>query len=397
MKKINYIIIALLAHIPIFSSHDIKEKLAKDAQAQIAGLGEPNLPDDIKVKTKDNKIIPLPKVLINVFELVKTALENDKDAKEIPLPSVTSQAYNLIVIVLYDPKGQALNNLKQITYHVNQLVNEKNINTVYHAADYLGVNKQNPLFKVLAKRYAQLIHENLEAFTKGPRPQLDLIAQAKSLVNAKYYLPEIANQYFLLYVDDIDQKLDTASKPTIQELQEHGLLQEDIIKEFPNLEKNPNATNKSGSFPLDYYAIDDLNMKSIKSLLKLGAKPILRHLNMLDIPTADFLIKAGAPLDRIDHRDKGTPLMEAARIGDPKWIKYLIEKGAQVNIPRADGKTALDIALDYLKLVEENPMVTGRTLPPLHKKAFENSIQQRNEIIAILKKAGAREGKTLSK
>lgn len=331
MKHLNFVIfLTFLYQIGTYASTDEKSKGAKSALAQVI-----DLPDNIKVKTKDEHIIPLPKSLINTFELVKTALENDQDAKEIPLPSVNRDAYDRLVTILYNAQSQALSNQKEISQHVNQLINEKNINAIYQAAEYLSINKQNYLFKALAQKYAQLIHEYFENIAKGVKPVIDTVTQAKSLVNAKYYLSEIANQYFLLYEDDIDKKLGIISKPTVQELIDHGFLTRELGKAYSNNEEWESTI--SGP---------EMTVKRLKGLLKLTKQPTwLARWAVTDLDAKNTLDKIKLLVK--SESDIVPILIGAAAFGHPTVVKYIL--GLGINARNRIGKTALTYAILQLE------------------------------------------------
>lgn len=327
--NMNYLlIITVFAQASLFSSTDEKSNAAKSSQAHIKS-------DVLSVETNDKKIIQIPKELIPIFGLVTKAIEADSDAKQIPLPSVDSAGFNTIVNLLYDAKRHTRNNRKQIEDRVAQAINSKNINGIYRVAEYLDVSKQNDLFKALAKKYAQLIYNNIELLTKGQRPERDVIAQAKSLVNAKYYLPQIANQYFLLYEEDIDNKLGTTSKPTIQELIDYGFLTDSFVKNFTNLENDPNEI-VGDSTPWGLAIHFKLPIKSIKALLKRGTKPDLADITYYpkesQLTIARMFVKAGAPID--GGPDSVPPLIVAIRTNNYELVKYLLSLGANVNIKR---------------------------------------------------------------
>lgn len=408
MQKLTYILVILFSYTPIYTSTDSKEKaeLAKNTQDQIIEQNKLQLPDNLNVKTNDNKIFVLPKALINTFDLIKTALEGDNDAKEVPLPAINSNIYNIIAKILSNPETNILNDQEQIRAQIAQLVNAQNINQVYHAADYLGISKHHLFFKLLAQKYAQLIHEYLENVTTGKKADVDLIAHAQSLVNAKYYLPQIANQYFLRYGDDVDKILGVTSKPNVQDLIDFGFLTADFVKAFPDLENNPDVAVNIEAIPglvKSYSAHIALltplraaillnDIKAVKGLLKRGARADLKGQNYLNdvmhapdnmsMTLAQLLITAGAPINLPDNNNR-TPLMNAAIRQKITILEYLLKLGADINQKNSDGRTALDLLMKELHFV----------------RAFGHIDLQKNleRTIRSLKKLGAKTAAEMAK
>ena len=66
------------------------------------------------------------------------------------------------------------------------------------------------------------------------------------------------------------------------------------------------------------------------------------------MPTVvDALIKAGSDVNALDAK-KQSPLMVAAQRGNEKVVEILINAGADVNLKNADGKSAEDLANEYM-------------------------------------------------
>lgn len=404
MKSIKYIILVVLfAHLNTHAGADEKSKSAKNAQNQIAGLDESNLPNNFKVKTSDNEILPLPKVLINKFDLIKKALENDKDEREIPLPGVSAANFIIISGILYNAQTDALNNFDQIKNRIQNLVDNHNINGIYKSADYLGIDPNDPLFAALTDRYAQIIHEYLQAQEKlgaqeKNKLKPNLIAQAQNIPNAKYYLPLIAKQYFLLFTQDIDKELGVISRPSLEELKKYRLLTDNIINQFSNLEKDPNQVNQDNRTALgEAIFLDDLN--AVKALLKLGARADLKGQNHLldvvlhdkknQIPIATLLINAGAPLNQ--ETNSTNPLLAAIRATKKELVKLLVENGADITqevlfaTPLIQAKVAIPAILKEIKAME-----------PLDKEEneyYQKKLNDSREILDFLQKTIAQKRK----
>jgi hypothetical protein len=84
-----------------------------------------------------------------------------------------------------------------------------------------------------------------------------------------------------------------------------------------------------------------------------------------DLEATRAAIRAGIPVDRRDHYDN-TLLMEAAHQRDARWVKMLLEEGASVHAENPRWGTALD-------------------------QAIRSGVRGRDEVIALLKAAGARD------
>ena len=84
-----------------------------------------------------------------------------------------------------------------------------------------------------------------------------------------------------------------------------------------------------------------------------------------DLDATRAALRAGIPVDRRDHYDN-TLLMEAAHQHDVRWVKMLLEEGADVHAANPRWGTALD-------------------------QAIRTRYRGRDEVIAVLKAAGARD------
>ena len=114
-------------------------------------------------------------------------------------------------------------------------------------------------------------------------------------------------------------------------------------------------SNKSGETPLMMASIDG-NLPLVKTLV-LGHKAQLDHIgwNPLHyacakghLEVAQFLVANGAIVDSLSAGNT-TPLMMAVQSGNEQLVKFLLDKGADLQLKNANGLTAIDIADIYDK------------------------------------------------
>jgi ankyrin repeat protein len=121
-----------------------------------------------------------------------------------------------------------------------------------------------------------------------------------------------------------------------------------------------------------YHAVEQDDTKMVKLLLEAGADPSLATengglplLSALSNPeTLDLLLKAGADPNGVD-RDSNPVLFEALFAVSAEAAEALIEAGADVNRPGADGRTPLTRARDggaesIAKLLERHGATDGK-------------------------------------
>jgi ankyrin repeat protein len=114
-------------------------------------------------------------------------------------------------------------------------------------------------------------------------------------------------------------------------------------------------SNKSGETPLMMASIDG-NLPLVKTLV-LGHKAQLDHIGWTPLhyacakghlEVAQFLVANGAIVDSLSVGNT-TPLMMAVQSGNEQLVKFLLDKGADLQLKNANGLTAIDIADIYDK------------------------------------------------
>jgi len=114
-------------------------------------------------------------------------------------------------------------------------------------------------------------------------------------------------------------------------------------------------SNKIGETPLMMASIDG-NLPLVKTLV-LGHKAQLDHIGWTPLhyacakghlEVAQFLVANGAIVDSLSVGNT-TPLMMAVQSGNEQLVKFLLDKGADLQLKNANGLTAIDIADIYDK------------------------------------------------
>ena len=114
-------------------------------------------------------------------------------------------------------------------------------------------------------------------------------------------------------------------------------------------------SNKSGETPLMMASIEG-NLPLVKTLV-LGHKAQLDHIGWTPLhyacakghlEVAQFLVANGAIIDSLSVGNT-TPLMMAVHSGNEQLVKFLLDKGADLQLKNANGLTAIDIADIYDK------------------------------------------------
>lgn len=257
-----------------------------------------------------------------------------------------------------------------------------------------GFYSLRPLVQAILYSDEKIVSYLLEKGAEGKEEALPFLNNQKNskmieLLEGKKQKPAKNLSNFLKYLKEsfIDKNLKKAIKPEITELflmkkieqkKDISLFMNEFIKNYHiktsvllhwatkhNCVGTMDMLIKLG-FPLNYlwygertplgYAVLNGNLSAAKLLIKNGADIHLtdrfgetvlhRAVFYSDKAMVDLLIKSGANI----NQESGsclyqTPLMIAAEQKDVKMVKYLIEKGADVNFVSSDGKTALYWAL----------------------------------------------------
>jgi len=84
------------------------------------------------------------------------------------------------------------------------------------------------------------------------------------------------------------------------------------------------------------------------------AENIIEAVNKIDIISLNVLLAEGAAIDTVDDAGN-TPLILAAKIGNPRMIDIILAHEPEVNIRNSDGNTALMIASEagILSIVQD--------------------------------------------
>ncbi|WP_313229687.1 ankyrin repeat domain-containing protein [Stenotrophomonas acidaminiphila] len=81
-----------------------------------------------------------------------------------------------------------------------------------------------------------------------------------------------------------------------------------------------------------------------------GDAPLMRAVWGRSIPVALLLLEAGADVDNVDGLTGDTPLLAAARSGQPSMCQLLLTHGADLEAFNQDGEGAMDLAADTASL-----------------------------------------------
>jgi hypothetical protein len=77
-----------------------------------------------------------------------------------------------------------------------------------------------------------------------------------------------------------------------------------------------------------------------------GDMPLMRAVWGRSLAVAELMLKAGADVDGVDGMTGDTPLLAAARSGQPSMCLLLLENGADLETFNQDGEGAMDLADD---------------------------------------------------
>jgi uncharacterized protein len=88
----------------------------------------------------------------------------------------------------------------------------------------------------------------------------------------------------------------------------------------------------------------DVNIKERSGETALSKAAYWGHLEIINL-----LLSAGAEVNGIDNEEGSAPLINAIYFGRIQIVKILLDAGANPNLRDKNGKTAIEIALEYQK------------------------------------------------
>ena len=109
-----------------------------------------------------------------------------------------------------------------------------------------------------------------------------------------------------------------------------------------------------------------------------------------EVETAKFLIGKGANVN-VQHKDGGTPLHGAAFLGQVEIVKLLLENKAEVNVRNNKGETPLDSAsAEWSKVQFIVGIIAGYLKVEVDTEAVKTG---RPKVVEILQAAGVKSEK----
>ena len=170
--------------------------------------------------------------------------------------------------------------------------------------------------------------------------------------------------------------------------------------------------DETGMTPLLSYCYNNANIKTVRLLVKAGASikartrdgmsPLLIAAQRNSRELFDYFLSKGAGIGERDHKGNGVVLCAVNGYCDLRFLKYILDKGADPDIYDDEGDTALIKEIEYLRYRGAGPdtlavdLLASRTSNIGHKNkkgfcalslAYEYGL---SELTIILKKHGAR-------
>ena len=126
----------------------------------------------------------------------------------------------------------------------------------------------------------------------------------------------------------------------------------------------------------------------------LAETPLYKAAESNDVARIKQLLAEGADIDLAAGKDQETPLHRAITRGSTEAAKILIESGANINKPRSDGQTPLEMAgvrnrTEVLLFLGQTPTTEASVSPkqqlaetPLYKAAERNDVNLIKQLLA---------------
>jgi hypothetical protein len=257
-----------------------------DQKSAAAGIAiETAAPTTIKlISQQDRRQVLLPRVVaLNplVSGLLATTLEHEQNAPEIPIASIRrsvlatiapllTQVHDLLNTQPQDqtPAQKNASMIRAITPRLDAIENiDQRLPDLIYATNYMDATY---LCNALLWRYTTRLQANPHKLNKE--------SILKEL-QVEALLPIIARYYFLQFDEDIDAQLSLPrQKIDFETLVVYEKIPPDLLKSFPNLVKDPNATlthSNNTHYTALSTAARDGNINTVRALLKLKTeKPL---------------------------------------------------------------------------------------------------------------------------
>ena len=180
------------------------------------------------------------------------------------------------------------------------------------------------------------------------------------------------------------------SDVTISDAVDSGMME--ILEPLVLKGANVNAPRADGGLPL-ILAIENGHQDMAIFLLNHGADPNLRDgkgrsalVVARFLPVIKLLLEKGANIDAVEPLFKRTALINAAAAGDFSGVKFLVERGANVNLKDDKGRTAADNAAgpeqsEIAGFLGSREMKTGSVIDQMKRAAEVGDTHQISELL----------------
>ena len=302
----------------------------------------------------------------NVFNLLKIAIESNKvdifeciannllkidKFKDYFKPSFMHACFDIIIdrgIKYEDCKD--LIDLSLSKYGKQTVISE---NSTVKAIDYQDKNGNTLLHKLVLKNRSDLIKSLVE---NGANPNIQNKEGNTIMHLAARNEVEINNFGLLLDLDGINFDIlnNDGYSPLTLIIKNNDILK--FVRLVNSKNVNLNLENNEGLTPL-LYTIQENNLKMFNILIgkgvninlenKNGISPLMYAINQRNYDMFNKLIEAGANINSKDKNNGNTLLHIAVTKKDLKLVKFLIEKGANIDLQNKYGNTPLHLAVPY--------------------------------------------------